>query len=51
LKRAIQSSLQNPLAVKLLNGEIGAGQTIRVSAEDGAMRFTPVGSEQSAAVK
>ncbi|MBK9154793.1 MAG: ATP-dependent chaperone ClpB [Chloracidobacterium sp.] len=51
LKRAIQSSLQNPLAVKLLNGEIGPGQTIRVTAENGEMIFTPVGNEQSAAMK
>jgi ATP-dependent Clp protease ATP-binding subunit ClpB len=41
LKRAIQSMVQNPLAVKLLNGEIGSGQTIRVSAENGEIRFSP----------
>ncbi|HEX8138721.1 MAG TPA: ATP-dependent chaperone ClpB [Pyrinomonadaceae bacterium] len=39
LKRAIQTLLQNPLAVKLLRGEIAPGQTIRVSAEGDAMRF------------
>ena len=39
LKRAIQSLIQNPLAVKLLNGEIGSGQTVRLSAEDGEMKF------------
>jgi len=50
LKRAIQSSLQNPLAVKLLDGEIGPGQTVRVTAEDGLMKFTANGNEQSAAV-
>jgi ATP-dependent Clp protease ATP-binding subunit ClpB len=33
LKRAIQTLIQNPLAVKLLQGEILPGQTIRVSAE------------------
>ena len=41
LKRAIQSLIQNPLAVKLLNGELAPGQTVRVSAEGDAMRFTP----------
>ena len=40
LKRAIQSLVQNPLAVKLLNGEIGSGQTVKVSAEGGTMRFS-----------
>jgi ATP-dependent Clp protease ATP-binding subunit ClpB len=41
LKRAIQSLIQNPLAVKLLNGEIGSGQTIHISAENDALKFTP----------
>lgn len=41
LKRAIQTLIQNPLALKLLNGEIGSGQTIRISAENGEMKFTP----------
>jgi ATP-dependent Clp protease ATP-binding subunit ClpB len=50
LKRAIQTEVQNPLAVKLLKGEIAAGQTVRVSAENGEMRFTPVAGEQKAAV-
>jgi ATP-dependent Clp protease ATP-binding subunit ClpB len=40
LKRSIQSLIQNPLAVKLLNGEIGSGQTVRVSAKDGQMEFS-----------
>jgi ATP-dependent Clp protease ATP-binding subunit ClpB len=39
LKRAIQTHLQNPLAIKLLNGEIRSGATIRVTAADGAMNF------------
>jgi ATP-dependent Clp protease ATP-binding subunit ClpB len=50
LKRAIQTEVQNPLAVRLLKGEIAAGQTVRVSAENGEMRFTPVADEQKAAV-
>ena len=39
LKRAIQSLIQNPLAVKLLQGEILPGQTVRVSANGEAMEF------------
>ena len=42
LKRAIQTLVQNPLAVKLLQGEISSGQTVRVSAADGKLVFTPV---------
>jgi ATP-dependent Clp protease ATP-binding subunit ClpB len=49
LKRAIQSMIQNPLAVKLLNGEIGAGQTVRISADGGEMQFNSVGDGQKAA--
>src|SRR6187399_1303144 len=39
LKRAIQNLVQNPLAVSLLNGDIATGQTVKVTAENGAMRF------------
>ena len=39
LKRAIQSHIQNPLAVKLLQGEIVAGQTVHVSAKDDQLEF------------
>ena len=42
LRRAIQNLVQNPLAVSLLKGEIASGNTVRVSAENGAMKFTPV---------
>jgi ATP-dependent Clp protease ATP-binding subunit ClpB len=48
LKRAIQSLIQNALAVKLLQGEIASGQTVRVSAENGQMKFTPVGGKEAA---
>ncbi|HXG84843.1 MAG TPA: ATP-dependent chaperone ClpB [Pyrinomonadaceae bacterium] len=42
LKRAIQTLIQNPLAVKLLSGEIASGSTIHVSADgDGKMTFMP----------
>ncbi|HKG78583.1 MAG TPA: ATP-dependent chaperone ClpB, partial [Pyrinomonadaceae bacterium] len=39
LKRAIQSLIQNPLAIKLLQGEILPGQTVSVSANGDAMEF------------
>jgi ATP-dependent Clp protease ATP-binding subunit ClpB len=39
LKRAIQTLIQNPLAVKLLRGEIAPGETIKVSAEGDQMKF------------
>jgi ATP-dependent Clp protease ATP-binding subunit ClpB len=39
LKRAIQSLIQNPLAVKLLQGEIVPGQTVRVLANGDTMEF------------
>ncbi|MBV9215327.1 MAG: ATP-dependent chaperone ClpB [Acidobacteria bacterium] len=48
LKRAIQSLIQNPLAVKLLGGEIGSGQTVKLSAENGEMKFTPVEGKAAA---
>jgi ATP-dependent Clp protease ATP-binding subunit ClpB len=40
LKRAIQTLIQNPLAVKLLRGEIATGQTVRVTADGDRMKFT-----------
>jgi ATP-dependent Clp protease ATP-binding subunit ClpB len=39
LKRAIQTLIQNPLAVKLLRGEILPGQTVTVSAVGDEMKF------------
>ncbi|MBL8182817.1 MAG: AAA family ATPase, partial [Blastocatellia bacterium] len=48
LKRAIQSLIQNPLAVKLLNGEIASGQTVRITAADGEMRFDAIASQATA---
>lgn len=48
LKRAIQSMIQNPLAVKLLNGEIASGQTVHVKAEDGELSFSTSEEEQAA---
>jgi ATP-dependent Clp protease ATP-binding subunit ClpB len=40
LKRAIQTLIQNPLAIKLLHGDIAPGQTVRVSADGDKMMFT-----------
>jgi ATP-dependent Clp protease ATP-binding subunit ClpB len=49
LKRAIQTLIQNPLAVKLLKGEIASGQTVHVVAENGALKFTPETTATAAA--
>lgn len=48
LKRAIQTLVQNPLAVKLLRGEITAGQTVKVSADNDQMQFSTNASAASA---
>ena len=40
LKRAIQTLVQNPLAVSLLNGDISSGSNVRITAVDGEMSFT-----------
>src|SRR6185295_6301962 len=40
LKRAIQTLIQNPLAVKLLQGEILPGQTVSLSANGDQMELT-----------
>ncbi len=51
LKRAIQTLIQNPLAVKLLKSEIGSGQIVRALAENGEITFATLESEQKAAGK
>ncbi len=48
LKRAIQTLIQNPLAMKLLSGDISAGQTVKVSADADQMKFTPETAKASA---
>ena len=40
LKRAIQQLIENPLAQRLLAGELAEGQSVRVDAEDGELRFS-----------
>src|SRR5205085_2862094 len=49
LKRAIQRRLENPLALRLLEGDFADGDTIRVDAEDGELRFEKVGARAAAA--
>ncbi|MFZ4627447.1 MAG: ATP-dependent chaperone ClpB [Blastocatellia bacterium] len=51
LRRAIQSLIQNPLALQLLNGEIVAGESVRVlgDLETGRMRFVKEGRGDVAA--
>ncbi len=44
LKRAIQRLLENPLALRLLEGDLADGDTIRVDAEDGEIRFEKAGA-------
>ncbi len=39
LKRVIQSRIQNPVALELLEGRFGEGDTIRVTARDGNLTF------------
>ncbi|HWS90816.1 MAG TPA: ATP-dependent chaperone ClpB [Pyrinomonadaceae bacterium] len=48
LKRAIQTLIQNPLASKLLRGEVLPGQTVRVSAGGDQMQFTAGGGDAAA---
>jgi ATP-dependent Clp protease ATP-binding subunit ClpB len=40
LKRAIQRLLENPLALRLLEGDFGEGDAIRVDAQNGDLVFT-----------
>jgi ATP-dependent Clp protease ATP-binding subunit ClpB len=43
LKRAIQRLVENPLALRLLEGEFADGDAIRVDAHDGEIDFTKTG--------
>ena len=40
LKRAIQRLLENPLALRLLEGDFGEGDTVVVDAQNGDLVFT-----------
>ncbi|MBP9644924.1 MAG: hypothetical protein KBE06_04665, partial [Pseudoxanthomonas sp.] len=39
LKRAIQAQVENPLASRILAGEFGQGDTVRVDAQGGQLVF------------
>jgi ATP-dependent Clp protease ATP-binding subunit ClpB len=41
LKRAIQHQLENPLAQRILRGDFGPGDVVRVTARDGVLAFEP----------
>jgi ATP-dependent Clp protease ATP-binding subunit ClpB len=49
LKRAIQRLLENPLALRLLEGDFGPGDTILVDAQHGDLVFTKAGTPAPAA--
>ncbi len=53
LKRALQNLIQNPLALKLLDGSIRDGQTVQVDVNEtgDAFTFTPVTSAATASVE
>jgi ATP-dependent Clp protease ATP-binding subunit ClpB len=48
LKRAIQQQLENPLAQRILRGDFGPGDTIRVTADGDVLGFTKGVKEQAA---
>jgi ATP-dependent Clp protease ATP-binding subunit ClpB len=50
LKRAIQRMLENPLALRLLEGNFAEGDTVLVTAEDGELRFEKARAAEPAAV-
>jgi ATP-dependent Clp protease ATP-binding subunit ClpB len=49
LKRALQRLVENPLALRLLEGEFGEGDTVRVDAKDGEISFEKADARQPAA--
>jgi ATP-dependent Clp protease ATP-binding subunit ClpB len=49
LKRAIQRLVENPLALRLLEGDFAEGDTVRVDAEDGELRFEKARARAAAA--
>jgi ATP-dependent Clp protease ATP-binding subunit ClpB len=49
LKRAIQRLVENPLALRLLEGEFAEGDTVRVDVVDGELVFEKVGAVEPAA--
>jgi ATP-dependent Clp protease ATP-binding subunit ClpB len=51
LKRAIQRLLENPLALRLLEGDFGEGDTIRVDAQDAQLVFVKPADEGTSRVR
>src|SRR4051794_18134820 len=49
LKRAIQRLLENPLALRLLEGEFAEGDTVRVDAREGELVFQKAAATEPAA--
>jgi ATP-dependent Clp protease ATP-binding subunit ClpB len=49
LKRALQRLVENPLALRLLEGEFAEGDTVRVTASDGELVFEKAGEPAVAA--
>jgi ATP-dependent Clp protease ATP-binding subunit ClpB len=49
LKRAIQRLLENPLALRLLEGEFAEGDTVRVDAGSDGLTFAKAGAAEPAA--
>jgi ATP-dependent Clp protease ATP-binding subunit ClpB len=39
LKRAIQARLENPLAQKILGGDYGPGDTVKIDVAEGELTF------------
>ena len=50
LKRALQKMVQDPLAIKILNGEIEHGAHVRIDVDrdSNQLRFEPMGREAMA---
>ena len=49
LKRAIQRLIENPLALRLLEGEFGDGDTIRIGTHEGEIVFEKTAAQETAA--
>src|SRR6266487_4433026 len=49
LKRAIQRMVENPLALRLLEGDFGEGDAVRVDEKDGELVFEKAGAAEPAA--
>ena len=48
LKRALQRMVENPLAMRLLEGDFADGDRIRVDAQNGELVFAKVGAAEPA---